>query len=33
MRFLFLEPFFGGSHRSFAEGWIANSRHTIDLLT
>ena len=33
LKFLFLEPFFGGSHRNFAEGWIANSRHTIDLLT
>ena len=33
MKFLFLEPFFGGSHRDFAEGLIAHSRHTIDLLT
>ncbi|QTA89814.1 tRNA-queuosine alpha-mannosyltransferase domain-containing protein [Desulfonema magnum] len=33
MKFLFLEPFFGGSHRNFAEGLIANSRHDIDLLT
>ncbi len=33
MKFLFLEPFFGGSHRDFAEGWIAHSRHRIDLLS
>ena len=33
MKFLFLEPFFGGSHREFAEGLIANSHHQIDLLT
>lgn len=33
MRFLFLEPFFGGSHREFAEGLISYSRHQIDLVT
>ena len=33
MKFLFLEPFFGGSHQEFAEGLIANSRHRIDLVT
>lgn len=33
MKFLFLEPFFGGSHRSFAEGWVSHSRHDIDLVT
>ncbi len=33
MKFLFLEPFFGGSHKDFAEGLIAHSRHHIDLLT
>ena len=33
MRFLFLEPFFGGSHRDFAEGLVAHSRHDIYLLT
>ena len=33
MKFLFLEPFFGGSHRNFAEGLKAHSRHTIDLVT
>lgn len=33
MNFLFLEPFFGGSHRDFTQGLVAHSRHTIDLLT
>ena len=33
MRFLFLEPFFGGSHRYFVEGLAAHSRHQIDLVT
>ena len=33
MKFLFLEPFYGGSHRSFADGWVAHSRHSIDLMT
>lgn len=33
MKFLFLEPFFGGSHRDFAEGLVAHSRHQIDLVT
>ncbi len=33
MKFLFLESFFGGSHRSFAEGLSAHSRHDIDLIT
>jgi glycosyltransferase involved in cell wall biosynthesis len=33
LKFLFLEPFFGGSHREFAEGLISNSRHGIDLVT
>ncbi|MBN1834348.1 MAG: DUF3524 domain-containing protein [Spirochaetales bacterium] len=32
-RFLFLEPFFGGSHREFAEGLVAHSRHEIELHT
>jgi len=31
--FLFLEPFFGGSHRDFAEGLVAASGHRIDLMT
>jgi glycosyltransferase involved in cell wall biosynthesis len=29
--FLFLESFYGGSHRDFAEGLIAHSRHRIEL--
>lgn len=33
MRFLFLEPFFGGSHKDFAEGLKSHSRHRIDLIT
>jgi glycosyltransferase involved in cell wall biosynthesis len=32
-RILFMEPFFGGSHRDFAEGLIAASRHRIDLVS
>ncbi len=32
-RYLFLEPFYGGSHREFADGWTARSRHAIDLKT
>jgi glycosyltransferase involved in cell wall biosynthesis len=33
MRFLFLEPFYGGSHRDFADGLAAHSRHAIHLET
>ncbi len=33
MKFLFIEPFFGGSHEEFAKGLIANSKHNIELLT
>jgi glycosyltransferase involved in cell wall biosynthesis len=33
LKFLFLEPFFGGSHKNFAEGLCSYSRHEIDLLT
>ena len=33
MKFLFLEPFFGGSHRYFAEGLSQHSRYQIDLVT
>jgi glycosyltransferase involved in cell wall biosynthesis len=32
-KFLFLEPFYGGSHREFADGWRDNSRHDLDLHT
>jgi glycosyltransferase involved in cell wall biosynthesis len=31
--FLFLEPFFGGSHRDFAEGLAEHSRHRLELVT
>ena len=33
MKFLFLEPFYGGSHRDFADSWVRHSRHQIDLVT
>jgi glycosyltransferase involved in cell wall biosynthesis len=33
MKFLFLEPFYGGSHRDFANGWVKHSRYRIDLVT
>ncbi|BBM83425.1 tRNA-queuosine alpha-mannosyltransferase domain-containing protein [Candidatus Uabimicrobium amorphum] len=32
-KLLFLEPFYGGSHKDFADGWIQHSRHQIDLVT
>ncbi len=33
MNFLFMEPFYGGSHRDFADGLVAHSRHDIHLVT
>jgi glycosyltransferase involved in cell wall biosynthesis len=33
LNFLFIEPFFGGSHREFAKGLISHSHHRIDLVT
>ena len=33
LKFLFLEPFYGGSHRDFADGLAACSRHRIELET
>ena len=33
MKFIFLEPFFGGSHRNFAQGLISHSKHEIYLFT
>ncbi len=30
---LFLESFYGGSHRDFADGFAENSRHSIDFIT
>ncbi len=32
MRILVLEPFHGGSHKAFLDGWIARSRHTFTVL-
>jgi len=32
-KFLFLEPFYGGSHRDFADGLVAESQHEIELVT
>ena len=32
-RGLFVEPFFGGSHRAFAEGLVAHGGHDFELLT
>jgi len=33
LKFLFLEPFYGGSHKDFADGLAAHSRHQIELET
>ncbi len=33
VRFLCLEPFYGGSHRDFAQGLVKHSRHQIELVT
>jgi glycosyltransferase involved in cell wall biosynthesis len=33
LKFLFLESFFGGSHREFARGLVSQSSHRIDLVT
>jgi glycosyltransferase involved in cell wall biosynthesis len=33
LRFLFLESFYGGSHKEFADGLVTHSQHHIDLLT
>ena len=33
LKFLFLESFFGGSHREFARGLVSHSKYRIDLVT
>jgi len=33
MRILGLEPYYGGSHKAFLDGWISRSRHDWTLLT
>ncbi len=33
LKILFLEPFYGGSHKNFADGLIEHSRHRFDLFT
>ncbi len=33
LRILFVEPFYGGSHRAFLDGLVRHSRHRIELLT
>ncbi len=33
MKILLLEPFFSGSHRQWAEGYQASSRHKVELMT
>lgn len=33
MKILFLEPFYGGSHKDFALGFKAHSRHSISVIT
>lgn len=32
MRVLALEPYYGGSHRAFLDGWVQHSRHTWSVL-
>ena len=33
VRILALEPYYGGSHKAFLDGWSAASRHEFTLLT
>lgn len=33
MKILALEPYYGGSHRAFLDGWVQRSRHTWDVFT
>ena len=32
MRILALEPYYGGSHQAFLDGWTAHSRHAFTVL-
>lgn len=32
-RIVLVEPFYGGSHRCWCDGWVLHSRHEIELLT
>lgn len=33
MRILALEPYYGGSHKAFVDGWVGSSRHEFSVLT
>src|SRR6185436_14471270 len=33
VRVLFLDPFHGGSHAAFADGWAKHSRHAFDVVS
>jgi len=33
MKILALEPYYGGSHKAFLDGWTKSSRHEWDLFT
>jgi glycosyltransferase involved in cell wall biosynthesis len=33
MKILAIEPYYGGSHKAFIDGWMKNSTHQFDLLT
>ncbi|MDA3941475.1 MAG: DUF3524 domain-containing protein, partial [Spirochaetia bacterium] len=33
LKILFLESFYSGSHKAFADGLIKNSKHNIEILT
>lgn len=32
-RITLVEPYYGGSHQAWADGWVARSRHQVDLIT
>ena len=33
LKILFIEPYYGGSHKAFADGYVKNSSHDVQLLT